>query len=350
MNHLASSRARRGSSHRARRGAMIVMVALMMVILLFMIAFSIDVAFMQLTRTELRAATDAAARAAAATLARQQDAAPARTEAQRIAQLNLVAGEPLLLADSDVVFGNSQFTSTGAQAFVPGGEPTNAARVNGRRTDTSPSGAVPLFLGDIFGVDRFQPVQTAVAAKMDRDIYLVLDHSGSMDSDNRWTDLLAAVGVFMAELANTPQSEHVGVVGYSTSASLVHSLSPDLASVQAALLPLNPGGWTAIGEGLLLASDRFLVDAQSRPYAAKTIIVMTDGNHNTGDSPALTVDTAVARNHTVHTITFSSGANQLLMQAVAADGNGIHIHAPDGAALQQAFKTIALTLPVITTE
>lgn len=329
---------------------MIVLVAVMMIILLFMTAFSIDVAFMQLTRTELRAATDAAARAAAGTLARQQATGPARAEAKRIARLNLVAGEPLLLANGDVVFGNSQFTNSGVQAFVPGGDPINAARVNGRRTDSSPSGAVPLFLGKAFGVDRFQPVQTAVAAKMDRDIYLVLDHSGSMNSQNRWPDLLAAVGVFMAELANTPQTEHVGIVGYSTTAGLVHTLSPDLASVQAALLPLSPDGWTAIGEGLLLASDRFLVDAGSRPFAAKTIVVMTDGNHNTGVSPDVTVHTAVARNQIVHTITFSSGANQSLMQTVASEGGGIHIHAPDGAALQQAFKTIALTLPVITTE
>jgi uncharacterized protein YegL len=329
---------------------MIVLVAVMLVILLFMVAFSIDVAFMQLTRTELRAATDAAARAAAGTLAREQLTGPARAEAKRVARLNLVAGEPLHLADGDVIFGNSRFTNTGVQAFVPGGAPTNATRVNGRRTDSAPSGAVPLFLGSIFGVNRFQPVQTAVAAKMDRDIYLVLDHSGSMGSQNRWPDLLAAVDVFMSELANTPQVEHVGIVGYSTTAALVHPLSADLAAVQSSLDSLSPDGWTAIGEGLLLASDRFLVDPLSRTYAAKTIVVMTDGNHNTGVSPDITVETAAEREQIVHTITFSDGANQALMQDVATQGNGIHIHAPNGAALKDAFKTIALTLPVITTE
>jgi Flp pilus assembly protein TadG len=47
-----------------RKGAMLVLVAITMILLVIAAAFSIDVAYMQLTRTELRTSTDAAARAA----------------------------------------------------------------------------------------------------------------------------------------------------------------------------------------------------------------------------------------------------------------------------------------------
>ena len=55
-----------------RRGAMVVLIAMMLVILLMTVTFSVDVAYMQLSRTELRVATDAAARAAAEAFSRQQ--------------------------------------------------------------------------------------------------------------------------------------------------------------------------------------------------------------------------------------------------------------------------------------
>jgi Mg-chelatase subunit ChlD len=107
---------------------------------------------------------------------------------------------------------------------------------------------------------------------------------------------------------------------------------------------------TAIGEGLLMGSDAFQTDAMSRSFAEKTIILMTDGNHNTGQSPAETVLTAKARGDTVHCITFGAGANQTLMADVAIAGGGIYLHAPDGASLIDAFRQIARTLPILLTE
>ena len=338
------------TSRSRRRGAMVVMVAVGLIIFLFMAAFSIDVAYMQLTRAELRAATDAAARAAANSLAMQQSTDAARQAALNIASQNMVAGAPMQLDPSDVVFGNSQLNSSGTQIFTAGGTPTNAAQIQGRKTDGSPAGSVPLFLGGIFGVDRFQPVQSATAAKLDRDIMLVLDHSGSMTSNNRWDSLRDAVTVFLSELNTTPQIEHVGIVGYSTSATKVQALTDDLNLVQTKFDDLSPGGMTAIGEGLLMGSDAFLSDAMSRSFAEKTIVVMTDGNHNTGQSPSETVLTAAARGDTVHTITFGDGANQTLMSDVANAGGGMYLHAPDAAALIDAFRQIARTLPVVLTE
>ena len=50
---------------RHRRGAMLVLIAIMMIGFMVAVAFSVDIAQMHLSRTELRTATDAASKAAA---------------------------------------------------------------------------------------------------------------------------------------------------------------------------------------------------------------------------------------------------------------------------------------------
>ena len=157
---------------------MAVMIAVLLLVFLAAVAFSVDVAYMQLTQTRLRTATDAAARAGGEALARLQDVPSARQAAKDLAAANLVAGEPLILDDGDIVFGSSDRDADGAWTFTPGGEPVNALRVYGRRTADSASGAVGLFFGRIFGVSTFEPTQTASVVRFDRDICLVVDRSG----------------------------------------------------------------------------------------------------------------------------------------------------------------------------
>jgi hypothetical protein len=52
----------------------------------------------------------------------------------------------------------------------------------------------------------------------------------------------------------------------------------------------------------------------------------------------------------IHTVTFGDGANQTDMQAVADATGGRHYHAPDEETLEDIFREIALTLPVLLTE
>jgi len=55
-------------------------------------------------------------------------------------------------------------------------------------------------------------------------------------------------------------------------------------------------------------------------------------------------------NITVHTITFSTGANQSHMGIVAENGGGSHWHADDQASLLQVFEDVANNLPTLITE
>src|ERR1700754_5058802 len=106
----------------ARRGAMLVLIAVCLPLCIIMAAFAIDVAWMQLVRTELRTSTDAAARAGAKQLSLSQSIATARQTAKDTAKKNLVAGSPLLLADADIVFGKgTQLNDASRFTFTPSG-------------------------------------------------------------------------------------------------------------------------------------------------------------------------------------------------------------------------------------
>ena len=123
------------SPRNSRRGAMLVLVAITIILLVIACAFSVDVAFMLLTRTELRTSTDAAARAGIEALSRTQNLDDARAAARNAASINPVAGAPLLLDDADMIFGRSTRGANGVFNFNAGDPDVNSIRVIGRRTD-----------------------------------------------------------------------------------------------------------------------------------------------------------------------------------------------------------------------
>ena len=326
---------------------MLVMIVVTLVIMFVAAAFAIDIAFMHATRAELRTATDAAARAGSEALGRLQDNEAAIQAAIAIAAQNEVAGQPLLLDRNDIQIGSHQKLANGKFEFVEGGFPVNTIRVVGKRTQGSPSGPVPLFFGPLLGVTEFEPVQQATASRLDRDIALVLDVSGSMRNFGRFEALSNALTVFLSELDGLPQDEFVSLSVYNQSARNLVEMTDDLQSIQEAFDDQTPGGFTAIGRGLNVGLDSIESDPNSRPFAFKELILMTDGNHNTGINPIDVVPRAVSMGVIVHTITFSRGANQQLMRDVAAAAQGTHLHAETDQQLIEAFREIALQLPVI---
>ena len=76
-----------------------------------------------------------------------------------------------------------------------------------------------------------------------------------------------------------------------------------------------PGG-TNIGAGIDKAVT-VLNGGNTRPFAQKTIIVMTDGHWTDGADPVEAAQRAAASGITVHAITLSTDADEGLMQDVA---------------------------------
>ncbi len=336
--------------HRPKRGAMLVFVAFAIVILFVAAALAVDIAHMHMIRAELRTAADAAARAGAESLGRLQSPDLAIQAAIDVAAENQVAGKPLRLDTTDVVLGRNDANGSGAFDFAAGQQPFNAVHVVGRRQQGSLSGPVPLIFGPMFGRLNFEPVQVATAGRLDRDIALVLDVSGSMAEFGRFDALKNGLNVFLNELTQTPQDEFVSLSVYNSVATKLQPLTPDLAAVKQAFSKSSPAGFTAIGLGLEMGVDSLLKDKESRKLVSKSVILMTDGNHNTGINPLLVVPKAKANNIVVHTITFSSGANQTLMRSVASQTGGVHLHADTNEQLIRIFREIALAIPVTLTE
>ncbi len=363
----------------SRRGAMLPLIALCLPLFVIMAAFAVDVAWMQLVRTELRTATDAASRAGAQTLSLKQNVPDAEVAAIKAASLNSVAGKNLLLKPADLQFGVTQAANGFDRfGFTPGGDQVNAVRVIADQN-------VSLLFAGILGETHFQPTQTAISSQLDRDICLVIDRSGSMmfginssgfnnlpggrrpcdpphPSLSRWAVMQAAVTLFLDELNKTDQVEKVSMASYGSSVQqcgrryLAKSKDVDLTDKYGEIakclkkLGEKPAhGGTSISAGIEAGID-LLISDKSRPLARKTMIVLTDGIHNVGESPTISAQRAKDLGITVHTITFSNFAAQNQMQQVAQIGEGQHFHAPNALQLARIFKEIASTLPVLTTE
>lgn len=336
---------------------MLPLIAVTLVILFVAAVFAIDIARIHVVRSELRTATDAAARAAVESLGRTESEANAIQAAVNIARLNQVAGKPLELDPSKIVFGSAIQNPDGSFSFSDrdsnAGNPLaipNSARVIGERTKTSPSGQINMIFGGIFGVDSFQPIQSATATRLDRDIALVLDKSGSMSANGRFDSLLNGVTVFVDELKDTKPRENISLVAYDTFPQKLVALTENLDSIRERIGQETPGGTTGIGRAMEVGLDSVLNDPNASRLALKSIIVMTDGNQNAGISPIAVANECRRANVTVHTITFGDGANQRLMQEVARRTGGTHLHAIDNTQLIEAFRIIARQLQVLLIE
>jgi Ca-activated chloride channel homolog len=364
-----------------RGGAMLVLIAVCLPLCVIMAAFAVDVAWMHLVRAELRTATDAAARAGAKELSLSQSIPAARDRAKQVARRNQVAGEPMLLSNSDIEIGSSKQSSDLSRfQFTRGEARPNAVRVTGRRTKGSAAGPVDLLFAGALGVRQFEPRETATSTQLDRDICLVVDRSGSMMESltggadpqgtcdpphstlSRWGALNTAVAAFLVELDDTPQDERVALVSYSSNETAcgytykISTIDSDLVSDysrirdQMARISSRPvKGRTAISAGLD-NGIRVLTGSRVRPFAVRTMVLMTDGIHNLGPEPIVSARTAAANDIVIHTITFSVDADIRRMQDVAAATGGRHFHADDLRELVDAFREIAATLPVLLTE
>jgi len=331
-----------------RRGAMMLLILVLMIGFMVTVAFSVDVAQMHLTRTEVRTATDAAAKAAASELARTQDLTQAIDRGKELAFENTVNGEPLIVATSDFAFGRSELQNSGRFVFQQSQTPINSVRVNGRRTAGSPSGPVPLFFGSILGVDTFEPQSTAAATFIERVVALVIDRSGSMHGQ-RYLDLVSAIQVFVDTLAETPVDERVSLASYSSSATRDVELTTNLRKLVRKASKLHTSGSTSISRGMN-AGEAQLRSGRDTQFVEQTMIVMTDGRHNSGPNPLESATSLADRNVTIHAITFGFGADQSRMRQIATIGGGKHFHANNGEQLREIYREIALTLNTIMTE
>ena len=168
---------------------------------------------------------------------------------------------------------------------------------------------------------------------------------------SRWYYLDMGVTAFLDVLEHTDQDELVSLVTFNNSARVDHALMDTYGDIRDTVSDIEPYGGTAIGDGMLDGLPPIVDGSAARPFAAKTIVVLTDGENNAGEDPENAVAEIIGQHAvTIHTVTFSAGADQEAMKAVAEAGFGRHYHANDGSALIEIFEEIANNLPTILTE
>ena len=279
-------------------------------------AFAINVAWMSLVDSELQIASDTAARAAGTDFTNTQNLASARNRAKQAIQKNKVGGRVLTLSDSDILFGTSPLVTVASPAGIaafteksvtqgtlgsgPGQTWINAIQINKNQTFGFAEMPMPL---PLLSSNGYTPGASATTTQFERDIVLVLDRSGSMNEystnaagwlpagpgeayyASRWRELTAAIQIFNSFLALTPLNEQVALATFSTSATEDVLLSTSTSAIEARLNNITSnftGGRTAIGDGIAAGINLITDSTRSRPFAKRTMIVMTDGIHNQG--------------------------------------------------------------------
>ncbi len=77
-----------------------------------------------------------------------------------------------------------------------------------------------------------------------------------------------------------------------------------------------------------IARNQLINSPEASSHAARTMILLTDGQPNLGPDPFTEAQACKAANITVHTISYSNFANTTLMQSIATETGAIFITRP----------------------
>lgn len=377
-----------------RRGVILPLVAVLLSFLMIMVVFFVDVAYMQLTRTQLQAASDAAAKAACQSIAGGGTADDIKQVAIDIAAMNEVGGQPLVLVPEDVLLGASTEQSDGTWLFQEKSTNFTAVAVNGIKGADSASGPVNLFFAGAIGMGSFEPMKRAEASQLHHEVVLAIDRSHSMCFDftgddwsypnsggsgddyckkphpanSRWAALFTGVNAFLNIVENSPsqQQQSVSLVTWGSditetscsgtvetpASQLEASLGNDFQTMRSKMVALGNDtmhGGTNMSAGLDAAIGE-LIGANSVAAAKKTIILFTDGQWNAGVDPATRATIAKNSNITIHVVSLLANLDMTEMDAIASTTGGVHYNASTEQELVDAFKGLARSLPVVLTK
>ena len=398
-NRTIDSRNNQRAVSHDRRGAAAILMVAMLGVFLVMAAITVDYAYIQLVRTELRAATDASAKAGAEALSRTESSQQAIAAAISCASDNKVAGRSVVITENDIVLGRAVKGGNGKWNFQPGVTPFNSLRVNAK------SDAVPLFFGNILGKSNFTASHKTVAGQQEVDVCLCLDRSGSMlfdmsgtdwsyapnnprlsnftawgtlwrnhlspphPTNSRWAVLTRAVGDFYDEVEDFIPPPRTSLVTWGSSytmpiapGTVYQAATTDVplsnatfqsqrASVNNATSALGVQpmmGGTNLSAGLDRAVDQ-LTRPNARVLTNKIIILFTDGQWNDGRHPRLAAQDAKNARIIVHTVTMLT-QQQADLAEVAQITGGTAYTTQNEIELRNAFREIAKSLKVVMIE
>lgn len=173
-------------------------------------------------------------------------------------------------------------------------------------------------------------------------LVLCLDNSGSMANESRM-DLAkagarAAIGQFRSRTPEGIPGHFAGVVSFddwsTVNAGVAEVVSDATRStLDAAVGGLSPYGATSIGGGLRASLNQLL----SHPDKARAIILLSDGEHNAGESPSSVIPDLVTNAVKVYTIAVGDGADFSTLGSIAAQTGGEMRYGESATSLRRFF-------------
>ena len=158
--------------HTQRRGNILVLSAFLMVVMIGVLAFALDLGYLQMAKTQLQRSADSAAIAGAWELMNAQASSHNSSTislsniypvANTFSRLNEVAGQRASVAAKDVIVGRIASYQQPVALIVDGdAKKYNAVQVSVRRSEDM-NGEIPLFFARIFGVQSKASQATATA-------------------------------------------------------------------------------------------------------------------------------------------------------------------------------------------
>lgn len=365
----------------SRNGAIVVLVAFMLVMVLAMLSMSVDMGRMTLLRSEIQNAVDSGALAAQLRL--QQDPTAiddAAVKARDFVRQNRVGSLVSIPEDSIQVETGTwdQNTKTFTQTAVN----PNAVRVFARQDKE------PYSFAKALGFNTFGAPASSVATGTNKalDIMMILDLSGSMAYEGRIQALRRSAPVFVDIIEGLGGDDQIGIMGLSANPSTydpqakghtgtkyqsgLHPTADHHVGVLEAVLSTNYSdlrtnklsdanlvagkysGWTGTGASLGDTVHYLINGNESRSNADNIIVLMSDGyaNRPTNGGPdylRTMANYAKANNVVVYTISLGNSADISLMSEVASITGGKHFDATGSGetalttALTKAFQDVA---------
>jgi len=365
-----------------RHGAMLPLMALVLVSLLTFIAFSINTSWMQLSKTRAQSAADLAS---ASALTYFSDNA-GRSHGTRVRGAIKVGAKILAQNENTPGAAGSSRINLGYLAgevqhnpdFVLDKRQVSAVKIG---ADSSSSSEVPVFFGELLGRETIRITAESISSIEPIEVVLCLDASRSMNrlangrrapngnnvppaEGSRWFALIDTVDLFLNEVRSRSPRTRVSLVTFGGGLRAGRVSSPLDADHVRRELPFHLVDSTEIVDKLksytefpALGFGTFIFDAieestdvlleTGNPRAKRFIILLSDGRQFTGrnrradprPAPVVATSRAVAMGIPIHTINYQRVANEELLEVARATG-GDALDASDEDQLRNAFEVL----------
>jgi Ca-activated chloride channel homolog len=187
------------------------------------------------------------------------------------------------------------------------------------------------------------------------DFVLAIDTSFSMIADDfNISRLDAAKNASKIFADSVPEGTEIGIVSLSSTTFIDNELTSDKERIKSVIssLEVKEGGGTNLGDGIITSTNLLVHEGSGKTLNA--IILLTDGQSNTGTPLSIAVDYARNKGIIIHTIGIGteeggkllsldvvSKLDEESLMAIADYTNGRYFRAKNVEDLKNSFKQIA---------